>query len=226
MRPDAYPEEVDRIRRVETHVSHLFFTGDHVYKVKKPVDYGFLDFTSLEKRRYYCDREVTLNSRISPDVYLGVVEIRVHEGRYRVQGPGETIEYAVKMRELPQGRALSELLRRRRVGPDDIRRLAVRIAEFHRTTLTTSQPTTTEVPFEPLYTTLLGHGRPLLDTPAVGDHDRCNQAAIVRPPPSRDPIATALLLKGSIAQEDDKALPRERHVNVLELDESQVAPLG
>ena len=75
MGPDPYPERVRHIRMLETHVSYLFFTGKTVYKVKKPVDYGFLDFTTLEKRHFYCLQEVALNSRISPQVYLGVVPI-------------------------------------------------------------------------------------------------------------------------------------------------------
>jgi aminoglycoside phosphotransferase family enzyme/predicted kinase len=140
MRPDAYPDEVAQVRIEETHVSFLFFTGQRVYKVKKPVDYGFLDFTTLEKRRFYCHQEVALNSRLSPDVYLGVVPICEHEGRYRVEGPGDVVEYAVKMRQLPRERALNELVRRNQVSEADVRRVAARIAAFHA-----SAPTSAEI---------------------------------------------------------------------------------
>jgi len=132
LRPEAYPEEVASVEMVETHVSYLFFTGRHVYKVKKPVDYGFLDFTTLEKRRYYCDQEVEVNRRMSPDVYLGVVEIREQDGKYAIEGSGRTVEYAVKMRQLPRERAMNVLLKQNKVTEADIRRLAVKIANFHR----------------------------------------------------------------------------------------------
>ena len=98
LEPDAYAENAVAVRLIETHVSHLFFTGDYVYKVKKPVDYGFLDFTSLDKRYYYCMKEVELNSRMSPDVYIGVVPICDDNGHIKVEGQGEVVEYAVKMR--------------------------------------------------------------------------------------------------------------------------------
>jgi aminoglycoside phosphotransferase family enzyme len=132
MKPQAYPEGASAVELVETHASYLFLTDRYVYKVKKPVDYGFLDFTSLEKRRYYCNREVELNRRISPDVYLGVVEIRRHPAGYSFAGPGRPVEYAVKMRRLPRGRAMNLLLQRNEVQASDMARLAARIAAFHR----------------------------------------------------------------------------------------------
>jgi uncharacterized protein len=133
--PRAYPEPVGEVQHRETHISHLFLTGRHVYKVKKPVDYGFLDFTTLEKRRHYCHREVELNRRLSPQVYLGVAEVRQQDGGYTMadsgDGPGRTVEYAVKMLQLPAELALTRLLQQDRVSPDDIRRLARKIAGFH-----------------------------------------------------------------------------------------------
>ncbi len=129
--PQAYPHAVSRLRKLETHVSHLFFTGETVYKIKKPVDLGFLDFTTLEKRRHYCDREVELNRRISPRIYLGVVPISFEAGRYLVEGRGTPVEYAVKMKQLPSHRALSELLRHDQVGKREIEAVAALIARFH-----------------------------------------------------------------------------------------------
>ena len=136
LQPEAYPDPVERVELVETHISYLFLTGRHVYKVKKPVDFGFLDFTSLDQRRYYCEQEVAVNRRIAPQVYLGVVEIREQGERYAVDGPGVTVEYAVKMLQLPRDLALSVLLPQNRVSEQDIRRLAVKIAEFHRSAAT------------------------------------------------------------------------------------------
>ncbi len=131
LQSEAYPERPASVELAETHISYLFFTPHHVYKVKKAVNFGFLDFTTLEKRRHFCHQEVELNRRISPQVYLGVVEVRLQGGRYAVEGPGETVEYAVKMRRLPSERLLATLLRQDEVASEDIRRLAGRIAEFH-----------------------------------------------------------------------------------------------
>ncbi len=131
LQPEAYPEGDGPIELLETHISYLFLTPRHVYKVKKPVNYGFLDFTTLEQRRYYCHQEVELNRRLSPDVYLGVVEVRTSQGEYAVEGPGETVEYAVKMSRLPHDRLMSSLLQQHRVGEEDVRRLARKIADFH-----------------------------------------------------------------------------------------------
>lgn len=131
LRPEAYPDHVSDVELVETYISYLFLTGSYVYKVKKPVDYGFLDFTTLAKRRHYCHQEVELNRRLSPEVYLGVVEIREQDGQYAIEGPGQTVEYAVKMLQLPRQRAMNTLLQEGRVSEGDIRRLASRIADFH-----------------------------------------------------------------------------------------------
>ena len=134
LRPGAYPKEAlsARVELVETHVSYLFLTGSYVYKVKKPVDYGFLDFTSLEQRRHFCHQEVLLNRRLSPEVYLGVVEVRRDGDSYAVEGPGETVEYAVQMRQLPRAQAMSELLRTRSLKTAQLRQVAERVHSFHQ----------------------------------------------------------------------------------------------
>ena len=124
MSPEAYPEKVAHVQMAETHVSYLFFTEEHVYKVKKAVNYGFLDFTTPEKRHYYCEQEVVLNSRMSPDVYYGVVPVREQGGCYAIEGPGTTVDYAVKMRRLPQERALDALLKEGKVSAIDIHAIA------------------------------------------------------------------------------------------------------
>jgi len=131
--PAAYPAEERpiRVELLETHVSWLFFAESLVYKVKKPVDFGFLDFTTLERRHLFCEEELRLNRRLSPDVYLAVVPIAEREGRYAVQGPGSVVEYAVKMRRLPGDRWLSGLLERGDASLPLMRRLARRLAAFH-----------------------------------------------------------------------------------------------
>ena len=95
-----------------------------MYKLKKPVDFGFLDFTTLASRKLFCDEEMRLNRRLAPEVYLGVVEVKAHEGRIRLGGPGTTIDYAVEMRRLPEDRMLPTLLAEGQVTVDTMRRLA------------------------------------------------------------------------------------------------------
>lgn len=144
--PRAYPhrERPGRIDLNETHNSWLLFTERHVYKIKKPVDFGFLDFSTLEKRRFFCHEELLLNRRLSPDVYLGVVEVRERDGQFTVAAPGvergKLVDYAVKMRRLPQDCWLSERLAGGAdVSVEVIRRIADRIALFHENAETNDQ---------------------------------------------------------------------------------------
>ncbi|MDO8531926.1 MAG: AAA family ATPase [Dehalococcoidia bacterium] len=130
--PGAYSHPVQTVELVQTHISYIFLTGQDVYKVKKAVDFGFLDFTTLEKRRHYCQEELRLNRRLSPAAYKGVVEVTRHGDAYRVGAPGEVVEYAVHMAQLPRDRMLDALLRRDEATPDMVRRLAEKTVEFHR----------------------------------------------------------------------------------------------
>lgn len=129
--PAAYDEPTAAVRLVQTHVSFLFLTDRFVYKVKKPVDFGFLNFTTLDRRRFYCEEEVRLNRRLCPDMYLGVIEIRESPDGIRFDGRGEVIDYAVKMKRLPAERMLDRLLAEGAVGESDIRAIARTIGEFH-----------------------------------------------------------------------------------------------
>ncbi len=108
---------------VQTHISVVFIKRDVVYKVKKPVNFGFLDFSTLDKRKFYCEEEVRLNRRLCPDVYLGVVP---------VERNGKVIEYAVKMKPLPMDRSLKNLVISGVATEDDVRRVVERIARFHQ----------------------------------------------------------------------------------------------
>jgi uncharacterized protein len=136
MRPDFYPDSPAHVELKQTHISYVFIAGDFVYKVKKPVHFPFLDCSDLARRFHFCSEEVRLNSRLSPRVYLGVFAIlrradsfalgtEVHE-----QHP-EAVEYAVKMRRLPEERMLDRLFAAGQVDSATIRAIATRIAEFH-----------------------------------------------------------------------------------------------
>ncbi len=105
--------------------------GDYVYKIKKQVNPGFLDYTTLEKRKYYCRQETILNRRLSRNIYLGVVAITLKEGRYYLEGPGKVIEYAVKMRQLPENNSMLSLLRRGKINRKAIEQLAQTLTGFY-----------------------------------------------------------------------------------------------
>jgi len=130
--PGVYPEPPENIELVQTQMSFVILAGDMVYKVKKPVNLGFLDYTTLERRRYYCQQEVSLNRRLCPDAYLGVVPITSQAGNIQLDGKGDAIEYAVKMRHLPADAMLDSLLVRKQASPEMLTSVAVRLAEFHR----------------------------------------------------------------------------------------------
>jgi aminoglycoside phosphotransferase family enzyme len=133
LNPKIYPDRPKEVRFFETHISLLFFTGNHVYKVKKPVDFGFLDFTSLEKRKYFCEQEVTLNRRLSPKIYLGVVKITQDGKQILLDGRGEVVEYAVKMKQIPEDLLMNKLLEKDQVTPKMIEAVSEKLARFYST---------------------------------------------------------------------------------------------
>lgn len=131
MQADFYPHRTESVQRCETHISTVFLTGPFVYKIKKPVDLGFLDFTTLEKRRYYCRQEIVLNRRLSRGVYIDVVPITRQKDRYALNGPGETVEVAVKMRQLAAADAMQARLRHAPLEEGQIDALVDRLVHFY-----------------------------------------------------------------------------------------------
>jgi aminoglycoside phosphotransferase family enzyme len=109
LKPETYPEVAGKIELIQTHISFVFLTEKYVYKVKKPVNFGFLDFSTLEKRRVNCEKELLLNRRLCPEIYLEVVTINKSK-TLKIKGNGETVEYALKMKRLPQDRLMTHLL--------------------------------------------------------------------------------------------------------------------
>ena len=131
LKPQAYPDRTKSVHLKQTHISFLFFTDTFVYKIKKPVDFGFLNFTTLDRRRFYCDEEVRLNRRLCPDIYLGVVEVRESPAGIIIDGEGRIVDYAVKMKKLPEERMLARLLTEGKVTDADMQRIGRTIADFH-----------------------------------------------------------------------------------------------
>src|SRR6516162_9107181 len=106
----AYPHPVETVEVRHTHISVVFLAGTFVYKIKKPVNLGFLDFSTLERRHHFCREEVRLNRRLAADVYVGVVPVSQTGAGLKIEGPGEAVEWAVKMRRLDEEATLQKRL--------------------------------------------------------------------------------------------------------------------
>ena len=118
-------------RLLETHISWVILAGSHAWKIKKPVNFGFLDFSTLAKRRACCEEEVRLNRRLAPDYYLGVVSITRGKGGCRFDGEGPVVEYAVKMKRFDSGKQLDRLLEAGELSGDQMDAIADLVARFH-----------------------------------------------------------------------------------------------
>lgn len=130
--PSLFSHTVNEFHVYETHSSIVLTTGEYVYKIKKPVNFGFLDYSDLAKRAYHCQREVELNRKLAGDVYLGVVGIYGDESNPSFEENGEPFEYAVKMHQFPQENILSSLLAKDKITPLIIDQVAETIADFHQ----------------------------------------------------------------------------------------------
>ncbi len=131
MQAESYPHAVRKPQLEETHISWVLLTGDYAYKIKKPLDLGFLDFSTLDKRRFYCDEELRLNSRLAPDIYLGVVPVTGSVEAPAIEGSGPVVDYAVKMRQFSQDGLLNRRLEKGLVTAADIDHMAAVVAAFH-----------------------------------------------------------------------------------------------
>lgn len=129
--PDAYPERPGQVSALETHMSWVFLTERHAYKLKKPVRWEFLDFGTIAARRRDCEAELRLNRRLAADVYLDVVPLTSDDGRLALGGRGAVADWLVKMRRLPRERMLDSLIARDGIGPDDLKPLIALLARFY-----------------------------------------------------------------------------------------------
>lgn len=131
--PSFYADKPPSVDFIETHISYVFVAGDFVYKVKKPVRFDFLDFTTLEKRKFYCEEELRLNRRLAPHTYLGVVPIcQDVQGKLSLGEGAEIIDYAVKMKKLPSDKMLKTVLAAGKGDKKTMNRIAEKLAAFHR----------------------------------------------------------------------------------------------
>jgi len=129
--PAFFDHPVGDIRLIETHISWVILTGEFAYKIKKAVNFGFLDFSTLEKRHFYCEEEVRLNRRFAPGLYLDVVAVRGSAGHPSLHGDGDPIEYTVRMRQFSQHALLSAMASRHGLTPEHVVEIAGLVAAMH-----------------------------------------------------------------------------------------------
>lgn len=129
---EPYDHPAPKLALIETHIAWVILTGKYAYKIKKPVNFGFLDFSTLEKRKYYCEEELRLGQQFSSEIYLAVVPITGTKEQPQINGAGPVLEYAIKMHEFPQENLLSSLLKRGCLTENRIEQLGELIAEFHK----------------------------------------------------------------------------------------------
>jgi len=138
LKPESYPHRVDSITLTQTHISYLIFAGDFVYKWKKPVNFGFLDFSTLARRRFFCEEEVRLNRRMCGKMYRGVVRVTVENNRYVLDGPGEGVEFGVKMRRLPQELMMDRVIADGNLTRSHLKKIVDKLVAFYAGTETMS----------------------------------------------------------------------------------------
>ncbi|MDX1666340.1 MAG: hypothetical protein R3350_03890, partial [Saprospiraceae bacterium] len=128
----ALPGSPRQVKLIETHISWVLLTPRFAYKIKKPINYSFLDFSTMERRKYYCQRELELNRRLTEDIYLQLLEVHCQNDRCRIDGPGELVDHTLQMKRLDNDRQMDRMLVREEVGEKHMRQLARQLADFHR----------------------------------------------------------------------------------------------
>ncbi len=131
LNPELYEHPVSDIELVETHISWVFLTGQFAYKLKKPVNFGFLNFSTLALRKYYCEQELKLNKRLAPHIYLDVIPVTESEQKLSLSAQGKIIDYVVKMKQFDHSCLLSKLIKNEQLKLSDIDSLSKEIADFH-----------------------------------------------------------------------------------------------
>ena len=133
LNPKFLPDKTERVSVIQTHISIVFLADEFVYKIKKPVNFGFLDFSTITKRRYYCHQEIILNRRLSKDIYIDVLPI-TYDGKNYIMGigEGEIVDYAVKMKRLPDKMLMKSLFFQRELNDEHLKKIAKVLARFHQ----------------------------------------------------------------------------------------------
>ncbi len=132
LKPPAYPEPTSAVELIQTHISWVFLTDRYAYKVKKPVDLGFLNFTTLWRRHYYLKQELLLNRRLCPEIYLAVLPVCAADAGVKVGGRGRPLEYILRMVRMPQARMMDEVADREGLNREIMDRIIGKLVPFYR----------------------------------------------------------------------------------------------
>jgi len=129
--PKFYGSHVESVEILQTHISYVFLTGTFAYKVKKPVNFGFLDFSTLDKRKFFCEEEIRLNRRLCPEIYLDVLPVTEKDDTLELDGCGKVVEYVLKMKEFPQEQIMTNLLKQGKIDEETVDRLCTILVDFY-----------------------------------------------------------------------------------------------
>jgi uncharacterized protein len=134
-KPGSYPHKPEQVEHLQTHISHVFIAPPYVFKLKKPLDLGFLDFSTVEKRKYFCEQEVKLNRRLCNEIYVGVVCLAGSEGSFELipatEKPENPVDYLVKMKQLQNDHFLIRKVKEGNLKREHLERVAYRLADFY-----------------------------------------------------------------------------------------------
>ncbi len=130
--PESYPHQVGTVELVQTHISFVLLAGDYVYKWKKPVDFGFVDFSSLAKRKFFCEQELVLNRRLCPEIYLETVRLCRDGQSFRLNGDGEIVEYGLLMARMPEAQMMNRVIAAGRLRREHLARIVDILVPFYR----------------------------------------------------------------------------------------------
>ncbi len=132
LQPEAYPHPAPEVQLVQTHISYVLLAGDFVYKFKKPVDFGFLNFTTLDKRQHFSQQELLLNQRLCPSIYLEQVTINEESGKLTLNGGGEPMEYGIKMKRMPEEMMMGNIIKRGELSTAMIDAIVAKLGPFYQ----------------------------------------------------------------------------------------------
>ncbi|MFH1770925.1 MAG: AAA family ATPase [archaeon] len=130
--PKVFPEKPLDVKIIQTHISVICLTGKYAYKFKKHVNFGFLDFSTLEKRKFYCEEELRLNRRLSPEIYLEMVELRENNGIFSINGKGKLVDYGIKMKEFSQEKIITKLVQKNLLTSEQIKQITDLLVNFYK----------------------------------------------------------------------------------------------
>lgn len=137
--PKIFGSDVKSVDILQTHISFVVLTGKYAYKIKKSVNFGFLDFSTLEKRKYFCEEEIRLNKRLCPDIYLDVIPITIKNDDLELNGDGEIIEYALKMKEFSQDKIMTNLIKAGKINEKIIDEIVEILDDFYKNSETSDE---------------------------------------------------------------------------------------